>query len=81
MVLLRVIHLLDFFYKLYILPQVVEAFEMMIVTILSAAVKCQWDLRPYQEALITTVSHHGNVYLIDLMMPLEQGHTFGTWLD
>ena len=36
--------------------QIVEAFEMMIVTILSAAVKCQWDLKPYQEAMITTVT-------------------------
>ena len=31
---------------------------MMIVTILSAAVKCQWDLKPYQEAMITTVTLH-----------------------
>ena len=29
---------------------------MMIVTILSASVKCQWDLKTYQEALITTVT-------------------------
>jgi len=34
----------------------VEAFEVMILSILSGALKCQWHLSYAQEASITTVS-------------------------
>jgi len=35
--------------------QVVEAFEVMILSILSATLKCEWNLSYTEEALITTV--------------------------
>lgn len=36
--------------------QLVEAFEVMILSILSAALKCDWNLDDFQMASITTVS-------------------------
>ena len=35
--------------------QLVEALEVMILSILSAAVKCEWDLSSVQEDTLTTV--------------------------
>ena len=37
------------------LPQTVEAFEVMLLAILSAVLKCEWGLSTYQEAAITSV--------------------------
>jgi len=37
---------------------VVEAFEVMILAILSSAVKCEWDLEDFEEAMITMVTGH-----------------------
>ena len=34
----------------------VEAFEVMILAILSSAVKCEWNLEDFEEAMITMVS-------------------------
>ena len=39
-----------------ILLQLVEALEVMILSILSAALKCEWNLSSVQEATITTVT-------------------------
>ena len=36
--------------------QVVEACEVMILAILSSAVKCEWDLEDFEEAMITMVT-------------------------
>ena len=36
--------------------QLVEALEVMILSILSAALKCEWNLSSVQEAAITTVT-------------------------
>ncbi|XP_065892907.1 synaptic vesicle 2-related protein-like isoform X2 [Dysidea avara] len=41
---------------------VVEAFEVMILSILSAAVKCDWDLSSVEEATITTVVFLGFLF-------------------
>ena len=38
--------------------QLVEAFEMMILSVLSAALKCDWDLDEVQMATITTVTSY-----------------------
>ena len=38
--------------------QVVEACEVMILAILSSAVKCEWDLEDFEEAMITMVTVH-----------------------
>ena len=37
------------------LPQAVEAFEIMLLAILSTALKCEWGLSSYQEAALTSV--------------------------
>ena len=37
------------------LVQTVEAFEVMLLAILSAVLKCEWGLSSYQEAAITSV--------------------------
>jgi len=34
-----------------------DAMEMMILSILSPALHCEWALEPWQQALITTVSY------------------------
>ena len=34
-----------------------EAFEVMLLSILSSAVKCEWDLEDVEEALITMVTN------------------------
>ena len=49
--------ILYYHYKISICltPQLVEAFEVMILAILSDAVTCEWDLSSVQEASITTV--------------------------
>ena len=39
------------------LPQTVEAFEVMLLAILSAVLKCEWGLSTYQEAAITSVRY------------------------
>ena len=43
--------------------QVVEALEIMVLAILSAAVKCEWDLSSVQEAAITTVAKKSQFYV------------------
>ena len=32
-----------------------DAMELMLLSVLSPAVKCQWDLESYEEAAITSV--------------------------
>ena len=43
------------------LLQVVEAFEVMLLSILSSAVKCEWDLEDFEEALITMVTSNSQI--------------------
>lgn len=37
-------------------PQIADAMELMILSVLSPAVKCQWNLSGVEEAIITTVT-------------------------
>ena len=48
---------------MHVCMQVVEALEIMVLAILSAAVKCEWDLSSVQEAAITTVTNKSLFYL------------------
>ena len=49
--------LLQLIFTLNVLPtQLVEALEVMILAILSAALKCEWDLSSVEEATITMVT-------------------------
>ena len=41
---------------MYLILQLTEAFEVMILAILSAALTCEWNLSSVQEASITTVT-------------------------
>ena len=41
---------------MYYTLQLVEAFEVMILAILSATLKCKWNLNSVQEASITMVT-------------------------
>ena len=43
----------------------VEALEVMILSILSAAVKCDWNLSSVEEATITTVIGSGYIIYQD----------------
>ncbi|XP_041456544.1 synaptic vesicle 2-related protein-like isoform X1 [Lytechinus variegatus] len=36
-----------------------DAFEIMLVSVLSDKLKCEWDLLPYQQAIITTIVFSG----------------------
>lgn len=37
-------------------PQTVEAFEILILSVLSASLKCEWGLSSVEEASLTSVS-------------------------
>lgn len=41
-----------------------DAMEMMILSILSPALKCEWDLTGWQQALVTTVSLQCNLAVV-----------------
>ena len=41
---------------MFLPTQLVEALEVMILAILSAALKCEWDLSSVEEATITMVT-------------------------
>ena len=47
--------------------QLVEAFEVMILSVLSAALKCDWDLDEVQMATITTVTSYTTMTLCSIV--------------
>lgn len=42
--------------------QLADAMELMLLSVLGPAVKCQWELTTAEEAAITSVSHYVYIY-------------------
>lgn len=42
----------------FLLFEVAEAMEIMLIAVVSPAIRCEWQLENWQVALVTTVSAH-----------------------
>lgn len=52
-----------------------DAFEIMLLSVLSDKLRCEWDLYPYQQALLTTIVFTG--YFIGAPLWGMMGDKFG----
>ena len=53
--------------------QTVEAFEILLLTMLSAVLKCEWGLTEVEEATLTSVSVPSNTRLTGMSACLYSG--------